>query len=266
MKRTLTLVLMLFAAALAPRGSFAQTPGAGPSPSPTRGERLAVTVIQVKPEAVMEFENMVRTEINPALAKGGAKWSDVWATATFGNGFEYFIVGPIESFAQYDSPGPLMRGLGREGYAAWAARAGKLINGLRTFAMEFNPELSHETKMTGPPKMGVLSFVSVTPGREGEFEGYVRNEMLPVVKRSGVAGYWFHRTLMGGDAGEYITLTLHDNFADLDKGPPWVRVLGREGSAKLLQKLAPGVVTRIERKFVRLVPELTYRPAQTANK
>ncbi len=265
MKRILAFMLLLFAAALAPRASLAQTPNPGPPPAPAR-ERLAVTVIQVKPEAVLEFENMVRTEINPALAKGGAKWSDVWATATFGNGFEYFIVGPIESFAQYDGPGPLMKGLGREGYGAWAARAGKLISGLRTFAMEFNPELSHETKMTGPPKMGVLAFVSVAPGRGAEYENYTRTEMLPVVKRSGVAGYWFHQSVMGGNPNEYVTLILQDNFADLDKGPPWARVLGREGSAKLMQKLAPGVVTHVELKFIRLMPDLTYRPAQTSNK
>lgn len=265
MKRILTLVLLLFAAALAPRQSLAQTPNPGPPPAPAR-ERLAVTVIQVKPEAVMEFENMVRTEINPALAKGGAKWTDVWTTATFGNGFEYFIVGPIESFAQYDGPGPLMKGLGREGYAAWAARAGKLISGMRTFAMEFNPELSHETKMAGPPKMGVLAFLSVTPGRDGEFMSYVRSEMLPVVKRSGLAGFWFHQTVMGGGVSEYVTLTLHDNFADLEKGPPWVRVLGHEGAVKMMQKLAPGVVTGVQLKFIRLMPDLTYRPAQTSNK
>ncbi len=265
MKRTLTLTLLLFAASLGPRDALAQTPNPGSPPAPAR-ERLAVTVIQVKPEAVMEFENMIRTEINPALAKGGAKWSDVWKTATFGNGFEYFIVGPIESFAQYDSPGPLMKGLGREGYGAWAARAGKLVNGLRTFAMEFNPELSHETKMTGPPKMGVLSLVSVAPGRGAEFESYIRSEMLPVVKRSGVAGYWFHQSVMGANPNEYVTLVLQDNFADLEKGPPWARVLGREGAAKLMQKLAPGVVTHVDLKHIRLAPELTYRPSQAANK
>lgn len=265
MKRTLTLLLLLFAAALAPQESFAQTPGSGPPPAPAR-ERLAVTVVQVKPEAVMEFENMVRTEINPALAKGGAKWTDVWTTATFGNGFEYLIVGPIESFAQYDGPGPLVKGMGREGYGAWAARAGKLISGLRTFAMEFNPELSHETKLTGPPKMGVLSVVTVAPGRGAEFESYIRGEMLPVVKRSGVAGFWFHQSVMGANPNEYVTLTLQDNFADLEKGPPWARALGREGAAKLMQKLAPGVVTHVELKFIRLLPELTYRPAQAANK
>lgn len=265
MKRTLTLTLLLFAAAFAPHDGFSQTPAAA-APAAQARERLAVTVIQVKPEAVMEFENMVRAEINPALAKGGARWSDVWKTATFGDSFEYFIVAPIESFAQYDSPSPLMKGLGPEGYGAWAARAGRLVNGLRTFAMEFNPELSHETKMSGPPKMGVLAVVSVAPGRGVEYESYTRNEMLPVVKRSGVAGYWFHQSIMGANPNEYITLILQDNFADLEKGPPWARVLGREGSAKLMQKLAPGVVTHVELKVIRLVPDLTYRPAQASSR
>lgn len=264
MKRIFVLSLLLCAAALAARTAPAQTQGAAAA-APAR-QRLSVTVIRVKPEAVADFENMVRADINPALAKGGARWSDVWRTAAFGDTFEYYIVAPIDSFAQYDGPGPLERGLGREGFAAWIAKASRLVDGVRSFAMEFIPDLSHETKMTGPPKLAVVSFVSVAPGRTAEYEGYIRNELLPVIRRSNVPGYWVQRTVMGGNPNEYITLTLHDNFADMEKGPPTVRVLGQDGAAKLVQKLAPGVVTHIERRVIRLNPGLTFRPAQAATK
>ena len=266
MRRILFLSLLLCAAALGPRASLAQTQPAAPAaPTPAR-ERLAVTVVQVKPEMMPDFENLIKNEYHQALSKAGAKWVDVWRTAQFGDAFEYTFVAPIESYAQFDGPGPLEKGLGKEGAAAWYAKASRMVNGVRTFTMDFIPELSHETKLAGPPKLGVISFVSVAPGRGVEYESYIRNEMLPVVRRSDVPGYWVQQVGLGGDANQYITLTLHNNFAELEKGPPARRVLGPEGAAKLAQKMPAGVVTHVERRVIRLVPELTYRPAQTSNK
>lgn len=264
MRRILVLSLLLCAASLAPRGAFAQTPT--PSPAAPARQRLAVTVIQVKPEMVADFDNLIKNEYNPALAKAGAKWSDVWRTAHFGDAFEYTFVAPVDSYAQFDGPSPLEKALGREGAGAWYAKASRMVNGVRSFVMAFDPELSHETKMTGPPKLAVVSFVSVAPGRGAEFESYVKNELLPVVKRSDAPGYWFQHVGLGGDANQYITLVLHNSFAELEKGPPPVRVLGQDGAAKLAQKMPAGVVTRVERRVMRLVPELSYRPAQAAVK
>ncbi len=264
MRRILSLSLLLCAAALAPHEAFAQTPS--PSPAPPARQRLAVTVVQVKPEMVADFEGLIKNEYNPALAKAGAKWSDVWRTAQFGDVFEFTFVSPIDNFAQFDGPGPLEKALGKEGAGAWYAKASRMVNGVRGFVMAHDPELSHEGKMEGPPKMAVVNFVSVAPGRSSEYEGFIKNELLPVIKKSDVPGYWFQRVGLGGDANQYITLTLHNNFAELEKGPPARRVLGPDGALKLAQKLPPGVVTHTENRVMRLVPELTYRPAQTSSK
>ena len=120
--------------------------------------------------------------------------------------------------------------------------------------------------MAGPPKMAVLSLVRVAPGRGDEYESYIKNDLLPVVKQSDVPGYWVNETGLGGNANEYVVLVLHENYAELEKGPPSVRVLGADGAKKLSQKLAPGVVTNIERRVIRYVPELSYRPAQPTSK
>ncbi len=226
-------------------------------------ERIEITIVSVKPEMVMEFENTVKNELNPGLAKGGIKWNDVWQTAGFGNEFEYVFVSPISNFAEYDGPGPLVKGLGKEGAAAWYAKAGKMVNSVRSMAYEVRDDLSYNTKMTGPPKMAVVSHISVAPGRNTEFENFIKNDLLPVVKQSGIAGYWVQKTVFGGDVNEYLTVTLHENYAELEKGPPQVRVLGQDGAMKLLQKLPAGVVLHQERIVSRYNPELSYRPAPT---
>ena len=264
MRRILALSLLLCGAAITPHSSLAQTPS--PSPATPARQRLAVTVVQVKPEMVRDFENLIKSEYNPALAKAGAKWNDVWRTAQFGDAFEFTFVSPVDNFAQFDGPSPLEKALGKEGAGAWYAKASRMVNGVRSFVMAHDPELSHQGKMDGPPKLAVVSYVNVAPGRSDEFEGFFKNEMLPVIKKSDVPGYWFQRVGLGGAGNQYITLVLHNNFAELEKGPPPRRVLGPEGAAKLLQKLPAGVVTHTESRVMRLVPELTYRPAQTSSK
>lgn len=229
--------------------------------SRTARGRIAVTTIKIKPDMVSDFQNMVNDEVNPAIAKGGIKWQDIWQPATFGEGFEFILVSPIENFAQYDSPGPLAKGLGREGYAAWAAKSTKMVSSLRTCAYEMRSDLSYEPEMTAPPKMAVVNFVSVAPGRNTEFENFIKGEWLSAVKKSGIRGYFVHQLVFGGDINEYMVVALHENFAELDKGQPAARVLGQESMTKLMQKLPVGVVTHQERIVARFNAELSYRPA-----
>ena len=116
-------------------------------------------------------------------------------------------------------------------------------------------------KRTGPPKLAVLTSFHVSPNRNAEFENYVKNDFLPVMKQ-GQVSYLVSQTIFGGDANEYITLTLRESFTDLDKGPVLVQVLGQEGANKLLQKLPVGVVTHGDRSLIRFVPDLSILPAQ----
>jgi len=68
--------------------------------------------------------------------------------------------------------------------------------------------------------------------------------------------------VFGGNANEYVTLTMRDSFAEIDKGPIPVQVLGPEGAQKLFEKLPAGTVTHIERSIARFVPELSIMPAE----
>ena len=187
-------------------------------------------------------------------------------TAVAGNPFEYFIVAPIENFAQFDGMGALEKGLGKEGYAAWQAKASRYVNSVKRYVLRTRPDLSYETKMTGPPKLAVVTTVRVAPGRVEDFENFTKNEYLPVVRQSRAAAYYVGQVIFGEDVNEFVTLLLRDNFADIDKGPITVQVLGAEGARKLTQKLAPGAVVHLARSFIRYVPELSIMPAEMPSK
>lgn len=224
-------------------------------------------MVSVKPEMMAEFQNLIKNDTNPGLRKGGVLSRDVWQrTAAAGDAFEYIIVAPIEKMSQFDGPSPLEQGLGKEGFAAWQAKASRLVTSVRRYVMRTHPDMSYEGKMTGPPKLAVVTTVYVAPGRSQDYENYIKNDYLPVVKQSQAAGFWVAEAIFGGDANEYISLLLRDNFADIDKGPVTVQVLGAEGARKLGQKLPAGTVTRIERSLIKYVPELSIMPAETSSR
>jgi hypothetical protein len=251
-------ILMLIAAHSQP--AVAQNPTPAPQAAPTP-EFLSVTVVSVKPEMIVEFQNFMKNTTNPALKKGGLKWREVWqTTGAAGDAFEYVLVSPVSKLAEFDGPGALEKGLGPQGLPAWQAKAGSLVNSVRRYIIRTRPDLTFAPQRTGAPKLAVVQFVDVAANRNTDYENFLKNDFVPVMKQAGVA-YFVSQTIFGGNGNQYITLTMRESFADLDKGPVHIQVLGQEAGQKLVQKLPAGTVVNLERSIMRFVPELSFMPA-----
>lgn len=240
--------------------ALAQTPTPTPQVAPTP-ELLSITVVSVKPDMMVEFQNFMKNTTNPALKKGGLKWREVWQnTGAAGDAFEYVLVTPVAKLAEFDGPGALERGLGAQGLPAWQSKASSLVNSVRRFIIRTRPDLSFASQRTGGPKLAVVQFVRVAPNRNDDYENFLKNDFVPVMKQAGVT-YLVSQTIFGGNGNEYITLTMRDSFADLDKGPVAVQTLGQEAAQKLMQKMPAGAVVQVERSITRFVPELSIGPS-----
>lgn len=226
----------------------------------TKASWLSVTVVNVKPEMLGDFESFMKSTTNPALRKGGLKWRDVWRqTAAAGNPNEFTIVTPVESMADFDGQSALERALGSAGYSAWQNKASSYVSSVHRYIMRTRPDMSYEPKMEGPPKLALVTTMRVSPDRRMEFENWSKNEYLPVIKRSKVTGYWVSEIIFGGTTDEYVVVSLRDKFAEIDNGPLVVQVLGPQGARELNQKLPPGAVVQVQQSFIRFVPELSFR-------
>lgn len=253
-------VTALLLGAVQSNPSLAQTPTTTPQAAPP-SQWLTITQVSVKPEMMGEFQNFMKNTTNPALKKGGVKWREVWQSTNFsGDAFEFVLVSQFDKFADFDGPSPLEKALGAQGFADWSAKAGSLVKSVHRYIVRTRPDLSVMSKAYAP-KLAVISSVHVAVGRNQEFEDFTKNDLVPVMAKSG-ATYLVSQTIFGGDANEYVTLTMRDAFAEIDKGPVPVQVLGPEGAVKLFQKLPAGTVTHIERSILRLVPELSIMPAE----
>jgi hypothetical protein len=243
--------------------SLAQNPTPSPQAAPQAAppsQWLVITQVIVKPEMVAEFQNFMKNTTNPALKKGGVKWREVWQSTNYaGDAFEYVIVTQFDKFAELDGPNPLEKALGAQGFADWQAKAGSFVKNVHRYIIRTRPDLSVMSKGF-TPKLAVVQSVHVAVGRNQEVENFTKNDLVPVMAKAG-ATYLVSQTIFGGDGNEYVTLTMRDSFADIDKGPIPVQVLGAEGAQKLFEKLPAGAVTRLERSIMRFVPELSIIPA-----
>jgi hypothetical protein len=224
---------------------------------------LGVNVVHVKPELALEWEEFQKKETIPMLQKAGIRERDAWRTA-IGEAYEVAFVTPMANLAVRDEPNPMVKALGEEGARAYAAKNRRFIASSRSFVIRTRPDLSYAPTSSEPPKLAVLSSLSIAPGRVTDYENHVKTDMLPIQKRAQSLGYLVSQTIFGGDGSEFVTLTLVNSFADLDKGPPAVRVLGAEGAAKLSAKSA-GIISRTERIIIRYDPELSFKVANSTS-
>jgi len=229
----------------------------GQNATPPTSELMSVSFVDVKPELTQEFESLLMYETNPMLKKAGITWRRVWRT-TRGDIYRYVVANGIENFASLDQPPPAERALGKDGAQKLWNKQAKLVDHVESMIVERRLDLSYISPMAAEPKLAIFTRVEVNAGKVAEFESIVTGEILPAMKQSGTAGYWVSRTRYGGNPNLYTTVWLMDSYAELDKGHPLDRVLGREGSAKLGAKIAATLDGPIERTLMRFVPELSF--------
>ena len=220
---------------------------------PPAGQMMSVAMVTVKPEMAMQFEEMVKKEFNPAFKKGGGKSSHVWSVQV-GDGFQYVFVQPMARFAEMDEPSAVVKGLG-ENAPQFFAKITKMVTGVNSSVVMTVPSMSFGAD--AKPKMAVVATVTVKPGKQQKLEEFIANDYLPIVKKSGAAGFWASKLVFGGNPDEYTFLTLMDNFAALDKGPPAAQVL-KPDELKVFQAKAPmDVIMKAEIVLAKFEPELS---------
>ena len=226
--------------------------------SPAAPVRLSVQIVNVKPEAVNDWLALQQKETIPALKKIKAPARDAWTTSNFGEAFEYFFTQPLDKFAQYDNPqGPMIRALGEEGARIYNEKLRRMIASQQTLAITIMPE-SIVPPPSYVPKFMVLNFAYAVPGRAADYDAYLRNELMPVIRKAKPTGYVMSRTLHGGDANEFVNARYLEKMADLDGPNLQTQAIGAEAANKMGAKTA-GMLQRQERRIYRYVPNLSFK-------
>lgn len=252
-RRTLFVVSFVTGLLAAPAGSEAQTAPGSARPL------IVMSIIDVKPEAMSEF-GALQAEVMAAQRAGGQPWRETWNTATLGFPYRVAVLSPVDSLEQFDGQTFTAKGAGPVAATAINDRARRMIAHQQIYLMQVRPDLGVGVRLAVKNTLGVVSYISVAPGREPEVEQVMKSEVAAALKKVGVRYYGVSRVIYGGDTSQYVTLLMFDNFADLGRGHPLERALGADGLFKLQAKLT-GVITKLERHVVRFNDALSFRPS-----
>lgn len=225
------------------------------SPAPVR---MSVQIFNIKHESANDWLALQQNETIPALKKIKAPPRDAWTTANFGEGFQYIFTQPLANFAQYDNPqGPMIRALGEEGARIYNEKVRKMVLSQRGLAITILPE-SIVPPPSYVPKFMVLNFAYAVPGRATDYEAYLRNDLMPVIRKAKPTAYILSRTLHGGDANEFVNARYMEKMADLDGPNLQTQAIGVEAANKMGAKTA-GMLERQERRVYRYLPNLSFK-------
>lgn len=239
-------------------GLWAQGGRAAQSPAAPQRNWYSVTLATVAPDHVAEWLEIQKSQTLPMQQKGGIKSRDTWQSgAPFGDANTYGIVTPIDKFATYDMPPIALRILGDAAGRTYQNKLAAITLNRRTFAVQDRVELSMPPAPNAKFVAAILADVTIVSGHQQQYEAYVKDDLLPLLKKDKAVGFVVSRTIFGGNANEYHEVTYLASFADIDKGPAQARLLSAAERTAMAAKIAPHVA-HIERTILRYVPDLSY--------
>lgn len=249
-RRLVVAAIFVLSGLAGPVGAAAQTPSAPPRPL------VVMSIIEVKPEVIGEF-GALQAEVMAAQRAGGQPWRETWHTATFGDPHRVAVLSPVGELGLLDGQTYTAKGVGTAAATSFNERARRMIAHQQIYLLQARPDLGFGIR-SGKSTLGVVSYISVAPGREPEIEQALKTDVRAALEKAGVTYHGVSRILYGGDTSQYVTLLMFENFADLGRGHPLERALGADGLATLQGKLA-GVMTRHERHVIRYNDALSFR-------
>ena len=191
------------------------------SPAPAAPSLAQLVIVDVKPEAFDDYVALQKAETIPALQKGGIERRSAWRPQALGRGFRVAYIYPIASLGVMDDKGPIVKALGEDGAKAYNAKLRKMLNATQSLAIRMRADLSFGTGSGGPaPTLGVVAHVQTVAGRQFDFEGFLKDQWGPALKKAGVPLYSVHEVLVGGEMGEYYTVHANPELRGARQRPP----------------------------------------------
>ena len=268
MQRAIPFILAALALALTACQSTpaptTQTVAAQQTSAPSAEKHQLYNLMIRRPQPGMgdEYDNFVRTEMNPLRIKGGLRQIDIW-TLVRGRRGGRVSLHPIENFADFDDSVGVERALDAKAEAAFFQKQSRMLADAETYTLEHLPELSWTSPNYKPEmqRAAVLRFIKVAPGREREYENYLRTVELParqkVLAQTNMLAQQRYRVRFGGDAYAYVMMRPMTKFAELDDSKGLTQLLGADAAQKLFNQLPQGVVVAEEAWLLRYRPELS---------
>ena len=189
---------------------------------------IEITTVRLKPGMIDAWRDMYKKDIIPAYRKAGISSLAVWKNGPFGPAYEFTVITPIRSFAEFDNQRPLLSGMGQKERDAIARTLGKCILEMRSTVMLAQADTSVAKSGAAPPPLIMFQTVTVSPRNAAGYIAFLRDEIKPAISAAGVDVWMVYQSVFGSDGNQITTIRSVKNYAELDAGPLAVRIMGSE--------------------------------------
>ena len=217
-----------------------------PSPAQTQAQAQQMyrfTTTHVKPDMVTEWIDLQKNEVIPALKKGGVKTRNVYRSGLFGNSYEFTIIQPFQSFAEFDGQSPMVKGLDEAGARRLGDKLRKCIVSQSSYVGIRMTDLTNLIE-GDTPTLIVSTRYRIALGKMTDFQNIMKSDVVPVYKKNKVGVITTRRTL-GANPSDVTVSVLYKKYADLDGGPMFTKLAGQDAVTKINAKFV-GVRTPID--------------------
>ena len=230
----------------------AQAPAQAPPPM-----RVQVAVVQLNPDMVLTWEDLIKNEAMPAAKKNGVPWRHVLGNGVAGTGFTRVTITPITNYAQFEQPGGVQRAFGADVAARYNAKLAPTVHSQQTYIQTLNQQSSIISDATTPAPLSVVQSFRVLPGKGADFQASLREDYLPAYRKAGVRDFLVFGTNFGGVDGVMVRPIA--KYAELDQPGLLQRAgLSPEAQAKIGARRNATLAGPIETNVYRFIPELSY--------
>ena len=205
------------------------------APAQTPPVLLRVTQSVVKPDRVGEYLE-IQKQYAAIYKKAGIPFRFVFRTAA-GNVNEFWSIAPIENYAAIDNQTPLSKGAPEGDLARLTARLQQCVE---TTRVTYDRPLTdlYIGAMGAPPPVLRVVHTRVKPGMSDQYIALLKSELVPALKKAGVALFRAREVEYGGPRTDFYTASGLTKFADLDGENLLVKAMGADWFKSFLEKAA----------------------------
>jgi hypothetical protein len=247
-----TLLASAFAASMVATAvpSFGQT--AAPA-------MLNVVHYRVKVDHIQEFEEVEKQIAGSYKKAAPTDQFRIVYRGSVGNTMDFEVFTPLSKFAERDGENPYNKMATEQERLTRTARLGQYLESVQTTIDKPLADLSINTPGVKFPPVYMHGIrIRVRMGGGNDFDGVVKNELIPALKKSDVKMLLARRVEFGG-VSDYQFSEGFEKWAEMDNPDTLPKTMGADDFRKMMDKLNQ-LVTLREDTIWRYQADMSYYP------
>mgnify|MGYP002789536042 FL=1 len=211
-------LLFVFSLLLLTATSFAQNNAKPDSAAPKRPRIGLVGEYTVRPGMMTAYLEAAKNVGRPLYLKAGIKEAYFFTNLYGPDRNIVTLIEVHDGFAALQARNEAFtKNNSQEARDAWSAKVREFITDQRVYIVDELDELSWmNPKLKTPPLYYNVVERFIAPMRGRDYEAYLKNDYLPLVKKSDSNGIMVSRLRYGGEAGHYFVFIPVQELTDLD--------------------------------------------------